>query len=198
MTIEVDLVTSAGGNIGSVSRCLDRLEVAYNLLGSTNPPSGNRPIVLPGVGAFGTVMQSLGENNLSSHLKDLIDAGTPFLGVCVGMQVLFDDSEEAPGVPGLGIIPGSVRRYLKGKVPQIGWNKIEPAGNHDWEEGFVYFVNSYYPKPKSESVTLYQSDYYGPFCAAVKTGNITAFQFHPEKSGVLGQRLIQRWLDDVS
>jgi imidazole glycerol phosphate synthase glutamine amidotransferase subunit len=198
MTIEVDLVTSAGGNICSVSRCLDRLQVSYRLMGSTNPPDGNRPIVLPGVGAFGTVMQSLEQNNFAAQLRQLIKVGTPFLGICVGMQVLFDSSEEAPGVPGLGIIPGSVCKYTKGKVPQIGWNKIEPADGRDWEEGFVYFVNSYYPRPESESDTLYSSDYFGPFCAAVKTDNITAFQFHPEKSGEMGQRLIQRWLADVS
>jgi glutamine amidotransferase len=198
MKTEVDLVTSAGGNIGSVSRCLDRLQVSYRLTGSTNPPDGTRPIVLPGVGAFGTVMQSLEQNNFTAQLRKLIKADTPFLGICVGMQVLFDESEEAPGVPGLGIIPGRVCKYTKGKVPQIGWNKIEPAGDHDWEEGFVYFVNSYYPRPQSESDTLYSSDYFGPFCAAVKTNNITAFQFHPEKSGDMGQRLIQRWITDVS
>ena len=148
MKTEVDLVTSAGGNIGSVSRCLDRLQVPYRLTGSIDPPQGKRPIILPGVGAFGTVMQALAHNNLASELRRLIKAGTPFLGVCVGMQVLFDDSEEAPGVPGLGIIPGSVCRYTTGKVPQFGWNKIEPAQGHDWEAGFVYFVNSYYPRPK--------------------------------------------------
>jgi imidazole glycerol phosphate synthase glutamine amidotransferase subunit len=198
MTIEVDLVTSAGGNIGSVSRCLDRLEVSYRLMGGTHPPDGTRPIVLPGVGAFGTVMQSLERDNFAAELRRLIKSGTPMLGVCVGMQVLFDESEEAPGIPGLGIIPGKVCKYTEGKVPQIGWNKIEPAQGHDWEEGFVYFVNSYYPRPQSDSVTLYRSDYFGPFCAAVKTDNITAFQFHPEKSGDMGQRLIKRWLDDVS
>jgi imidazole glycerol phosphate synthase glutamine amidotransferase subunit len=198
MTAEVDLVSSAGGNIFSILCCLDRLGVRYNLMDSAHPPDGKRPIVLPGVGAFGTVMNSLEQNNLASELRSLIKVGTPFLGVCVGMQVLFDDSEEAPGVPGLGVIPGSVCKYKAGKVPQIGWNKIEPAAGHDWEEGFVYFVNSYYPRPLSDDVILYRSDYFGPFCAAVKTGNVTAFQFHPEKSGDMGQRLIKRWLDEVS
>jgi len=202
MTIEVDLVTSAGGNIGSVSRCLDRLGVTHHLCGVENAPSGARPIVLPGVGAFGTVMNSLTQNNFSAELRRLISVGTPFLGICVGMQVLFDSSEEAPGVPGLGVIPGKVCKYTQGKVPQIGWNKIEPAHPHfaqeGWEEGFVYFVNSYYPRPVDDSVVLYRSDYFGSFCAAVKTGNITAFQFHPEKSEKMGQGLIERWLQNVS
>ncbi|MBU6453329.1 MAG: imidazole glycerol phosphate synthase subunit HisH [Cyanobacteria bacterium REEB67] len=201
MTIEVDLVTSAGGNIGSVSRCLDRLGVPFHLTGSHNPPAGKRPIVLPGVGAFGTVMQSLGENCLADELRRLIKIGTPFLGVCVGMQVLFDESEEAPGVPGLGIIPGRVCKYVGAKVPQIGWNKIIPGKDYlpeKWPEGFVYFVNSYYPKPASDAVTLYSADYYGHFCAAVKQDNVTAFQFHPEKSGDFGQGLISKWVADVS
>ncbi|MBS1989791.1 MAG: imidazole glycerol phosphate synthase subunit HisH [Cyanobacteria bacterium SZAS LIN-3] len=201
MTIEVDLVTSAGGNIGSVSRCLDKLGVSYRLTGNDSVlpfPDGSRPIVLPGVGAFGTVMNSLQQHGFTAELRRLIEGGTPFLGICVGMQVLFDSSEEAPGVQGLGIIPGRVCKYTQGKVPQIGWNKIEPVNNHDWPEGFVYFVNSYYPRPDSDSVVLYRSDYFGPFCAAVKTENITAFQFHPEKSGEMGHGLIQRWLDDVS
>jgi len=202
MTIEVDLVTSAGGNIGSVSRCLDRLEVTYHLCGAGNVPKGDRPIVLPGVGAFGAVMKSLEEDNFASELRQLIKKGTPFLGICVGMQVLFDGSEEAPGVPGLGIIPGQVCKYTQGKVPQIGWNKIVPAHEHflqeGWDEGFVYFVNSYYPRPVDDAVVLYRSDYFGPFCAAVKTGNITAFQFHPEKSEKMGQGLISRWLQNVS
>ena len=199
--LEVDLVTSAGGNIGSVSRCLDRLGVSYHLTGSDNPPSGDRPIVLPGVGAFGTVMQSLEQNNFASELRRLIKAGTPFLGVCVGMQVLFDESEEAPGVPGLAVIPGKVCKYSGGKVPQIGWNKIDATTaqnqNDTWPDGYVYFVNSYYPKPADSAVVLYSAEYYGRFCAAVKTANVTAFQFHPEKSGDFGQGLIAKWVSDV-
>jgi imidazole glycerol phosphate synthase glutamine amidotransferase subunit len=207
---EVDFVTAAGGNIGSVSRCLERLGVPYRECDAQSPPDGSRPIVLPGVGAFGTVMQALEAGNLAAKIKELVLAGTPFLGVCVGMQVLFDGSEEAPGVNGLGLIAGQVRKYQHGKVPQIGWNKIVPGpaaeavedekdrNNSTWPDGFVYFVNSYYPHPDNGDVTLYSANYYGDFCAAVHKGNITAFQFHPEKSGDFGQSLIEKWVADVS
>ena len=195
----VDFVTAAGGNIGSVARCLERLGVPYRECDKDNPPDGSRPIVLPGVGAFGTVMQALAVGDMAAKIKELVLAGTPFLGVCVGMQVLFEGSEEAPGVPGLGLIAGQVRKYQQGKVPQIGWNKISagPAAGALDKDGFVYFVNSFYPQPEDKNVTLYSADYYGDFCAAVHKDNITAFQFHPEKSGDFGQSLIQKWVADV-
>lgn len=198
MKTKIDLVTSAGGNIGSMSRCLNRLGVAYETKGNFNPPDGSRPIVLPGVGAFGTVMASLKENDFDKTLTKLINDGTPFLGVCVGMQVLFDESEEAPGVKGLRILNGDVVKYKAAKVPQIGWNKITAENHPDWQDGFVYFVNSFYVRPEDSAVTLYSADYEQTFCAAVQTGNITAFQFHPEKSGETGENLLRRWLSDVT
>lgn len=198
----VDLVTSVGGNLGSVGRSLTRLGINFNAVDVSNPPDGTRPIILPGVGAFGAVMASLREGGFDQAVKSLVQAGTPFLGVCVGMQILFDCSEEAPGVAGLGLVKGKVVKYTQGKVPQTGWNEVRPVnGNSDgakgWPSGFVYFVNSYYAKPENDSATLYEADYFGPFCAAVSTGNITAFQFHPEKSGEFGESLLKRWVSDV-
>jgi glutamine amidotransferase len=198
ITTEFDLVTSAGGNLGSISRTLTRMGVPFRLVGTDREPDGSRPIILPGVGAFGAVMQSLRENQFDQTIIKLVKAGTPFLGVCVGLQVLFDESEEAPGVKGLGLIKGRVLKFQEGKVPQIGWNLITPVNDSNWNSGYVYFVNSYYAKPDSESVVLYKSDYYATFCAAVKTGNLTAFQFHPEKSGEFGESLLRRWVNDVS
>ncbi len=198
VNVELDLVTSAGGNLGSISRTLTRMGVPFRLVGNDDAPDGSRPIILPGVGAFGAVMNSLQENNFDQKIVKLVKGGTPFLGVCVGMQVLFDESEEAPGVRGLGLISGKVLKFKEGKVPQIGWNQIKPSNDQSWESGYVYFVNSYYAKPDVESVTLYKCDYHESFCAAVKTGNITAFQFHPEKSGEMGERLLRRWVNDVT
>jgi len=199
----VDLVTSAGGNVGSMSRCLTRLGVKFQTKGNFDPPSGECPVILPGVGAFGTVMASLNENKFSERLKAMLKGGTPFLGVCVGMQLLFDESEEAPGVSGLGLVSGKVVRYRATrvhKVPQIGWNKIvacrEMTG--DIKEGFVYFVNSYYACPREPGAISYLADYGGAFCAALQVGNFTAFQFHPEKSGDMGERLLKEWLSNVS
>jgi glutamine amidotransferase len=192
----VDLVDIGGGNIGSISRCLQRLHVEYRLADAGNPPDGARPLVVPGVGNFGAVMDSLRGGQLDAALTKLVKRGTPYLGICVGMQVLFDESEESPGNKGLGLVPGKVMRFQHGKVPQIGWNKIRPR-QAGWPEGYVYFVNSYYPQPESPDVTAYDADYGTAFCAAVCVDNITAFQFHPEKSGPFGATLIQRWLSNV-
>ncbi len=195
---EVDLVDVGGGNIGSVRRCLHRLGITYRDVGADNLPGGSRPLILPGVGAFGTVMDSLRRNGLDESIKNLVAKGTPLLGVCVGMQVLFDSSEEAPGVPGLSLVPGKVVRFVADKVPQIGWNHID-AKQSGWEGGYVYFVNSFYAQPENDNVVLYQAQYGDTeFCAALRTGNITAFQFHPEKSSAFGASLLARWIASVT
>lgn len=194
---EVELVDVGGGNVGSVRRCLHRLGVTYKDVGADNLPGGGKPLILPGVGAFGTVMASLRRNGLEERIKQLIAEGTPLLGVCVGMQVLFDGSEEAPGVSGLSLVPGKVVRFTEGKVPQIGWNHVE-AKQPGWQSGYAYFVNSFYCNPDNDDVVLYEAEYGVPFCAALSMGNITAFQFHPEKSGQFGASLIARWIASVS
>lgn len=179
----IELVDYGGGNLGSVERALQRLEQPYRL---TEQPSGQHPILLPGVGSFGAVMHSLQQLGLDRRLPELLDEGVPFLGICVGLQILLESSEESPGVSGLGLIPGKVVRFRAPKVPQIGWNRIEG--------GFVYFVNSYYAQLQNPEHLWYSADYHGPFCAALRHRNISAFQFHPEKSGEFGQRLLQEWL----
>ena len=98
---------------------------------------------------------------------------------------------------GLGLLEGEVVRFRKGKIPQIGWNRVEPAPGTGFEAGYAYFVNSYVAKPGDPSVELFRSDYHGSFCAAVRSGNITAYQFHPEKSGTFGHELIRRWINAV-
>ncbi len=198
MKIEVDLVNIDGGNKGSVLRLLERLDVSVNEVDAEKQPTGSRPIILPGVGAFGAVMQSIQKGGLSESVSKFVKAGTPYLGICVGMQILFDQSEETPGVIGLQLVPGTVVRFTKGKVPQIGWNKLENVQNNGYESGYAYFVNSYYAICKNQNDTLYSADYHERFCAAVQKDNITGFQFHPEKSGQFGQTLMQKWLCDVS
>jgi glutamine amidotransferase len=113
------------------------------------------------------------------------------------LQVLFERSEESRTEPGFGFLAGEVLRFRAGKVPQIGWNRVEPATGSGWEAGYAYFVNSYAARPSDPSVTLYEADYHGPFCAAVRRDNLTAFQFHPEKSGAFGHALLRRWVDAV-
>lgn len=191
----VDLVDGAGGNVGSVCRALERLGVAYRRVNSTIGPDGKRPVILPGVGSFGAVMKRLKEGSLDTRIRALISDGVPFLGICVGLQVLFESSEESPGIEGLCILKGAVKKFDEGKVPQIGWNKVSTK-SEGWEDGYVYFVNSYYAEPAEQGQVLYEADYYRKFCAAVKTQNITAFQFHPEKSGEFGVGLLSKWLEE--
>jgi len=194
---EVDLVDIGGGNIGSISRCLERLSIPFRNVGASKPPDGTRPLIVPGVGAFGAVMDSLSAAGLDETIRTLARAGTPCLGICIGMQILFDSSTESPGVKGLGLLKGGVVRFDAPKVPQIGWNYIT-SSHSDWAPGYVYFVNSYYAQPAVEDHVLYRSNYAGPFCAAVQHANITGFQFHPEKSSTFGHNLIERWVRSVN
>ncbi len=188
-------IVNCGGNLGSLKRCLDRLDIDYKPALSGCELSGGKPVILPGVGSFGSVMERLRNRGFKDRLKEIVAAGTPLLGICIGQQVLFATSEESPEMPGLGLLGGKVVRYRKGKVPQIGWNFVKPREGSGYEPGYAYFVNSYYAVVQNRDVVLYESDYYGPFCAAVQTGNITAFQFHPEKSGEFGHNILRRYFN---
>jgi imidazole glycerol phosphate synthase glutamine amidotransferase subunit len=191
----IDLIDYGGGNLGSVGRCLGRLGVAYRSVDNGRDLRGSSPIIFPGVGSFGSVMTKVKERGFLEPLRTMVANGTPYLGLCIGMQILFDSSEESPGVDGLQLVAGAVQRFQKGKVPQIGWNRIMPTAPSNRPSGFVYFVNSYYAAPTDNSVISYNSDYYGTFCAAIHTTSITAYQFHPEKSGLFGQQLVKEWCD---
>ncbi len=190
----VDVIDSAGGNVGSVCRALERLECDIRLVNELNVPSGDVPVILPGVGAFGRVMENLMVSGMDNRIRELIAGGVPFLGICVGLQVLFESSEESPGVSGLAILPGTVVRLTNGKIPQIGWNSIT-SRDDNWSSGYAYFVNSYVVKPSQPDMVLYESNYFQKICVAVKSDNLTGFQFHPEKSGNFGMSLLSKWLD---
>ncbi len=197
----IDVIDYGGGNLGSVLHCLQRLDVPYQRVSGKQLPSGKNPLLFPGVGGFGAVMSQLNQSGLTARIRHLVQEKTPYLGICIGLQVLFEGSEESPGVSGLGLIPGQVVKFRQDntpqpKVPQIGWNWVE-ALQPGWESGYVYFVNSYYPQPTESDCALYQASYSGEFTAAIQQGHMTAFQFHPEKSGLFGQSLIKRWRDAV-
>ncbi|MBS2034432.1 imidazole glycerol phosphate synthase subunit HisH [bacterium] len=188
---ELELLDYGGGNLGSLRRCLERLGWSFALV---TQPSGDRPLILPGVGAFGAVMAGLSEVRL--RLGEILREGTPYLGICVGLQILLQSSQESPGVEGLGLIEGEVVRFQAPKVPQMGWNDVQ-ARQSGWPEGFVYFVNSYYAQPVDPTAVLYQAEYHGLFCAAIRQKNLTAFQFHPEKSGAFGEQLLRHWKEQL-
>jgi len=191
----IELIQYGGGNIGSVARCLTRLGAEFRIVSSADELSGKNPLVLPGVGAFGAVMKGLESRGFVPALQNILLEGIPYLGICIGMQILFSVSEESPGQAGLGVLQGNVKRFVWGKVPQIGWNWVVPAAGKNFPAGYAYFVNSFYAECGIPEAVLYTAEYGVEFCAAVKTGGITAYQFHAEKSGDFGQALIRRWID---
>lgn len=199
---EIDLIDIGIGNIGSIKRCLDRLNISFRIVDANNQPDGKRPIVFPGVGHFGSIMHALQKNKLDASVRNFISSGTPYLGICVGLQILFESSEESPDMPGLGLLKGNVIRFQHGKIPQIGWNLLkankEPQNALSESAQYVYFVNSYYVKPSSKEIITHTADYFEDFCAAIQSNNITAVQFHPEKSGKFGSQFIKEWLSSVN
>jgi glutamine amidotransferase len=155
-------------------------------------------VVLPGVGAFGRCAEALRDAGLEPLAHDAVASGRPFLGICIGMQLLYEGSDEAPGTAGLGVLPGKVRLLPDGvKRPQMQWNTLEtrrPTALLDGlgERPWVYFVHSYAPEDGEDVVAT--CDYGGPVVAAVERGNVAAVQFHPEKSGTTGLALLRNWL----
>jgi len=192
------------GNLRSAEKALQHLGVDAAL--TTDPEVARRAagVVLPGVGAFGRCMEELRESGLESVVHEAVEAGKPFLGICVGMQMLFDASEEAPGVKGLGIIPGEVRKLTvtTERLPHMGWNTVKVRAGSRLFDGlddgsWVYFVHSYAPVPDDEAVVAATTDYGGRVVAAVERGPLWATQFHPEKSATNGLRLLENFAGAV-
>ena len=140
-------------------------------------------------------MENIRQQGLEMPIIEYINNGSPFLGICIGLQLLFESSEESPNIPGMGVLKGQVKQFTKGKVPQIGWNKIKPSENSMLEEGYTYYVNSYYADPVDPSIISATSNYYIDFTAAVVKENLMATQFHPEKSGEVGMNFLRKWLE---
>ena len=191
------------GNLFSIKRACEVVGLSVEVTSDVSVMAEARSIILPGVGAFGDAMQSLDKLDLVSPLKDLAQSGKPFVGICLGQQLLFTESDEFGGYKGLDIIPGTVR-YLPVqekdgrslKVPQVGWNGVEiPQGKSDdfWDNTVLretvsgtsmYFVHSCYVTPDDSSAVLGETQYGDiRFCSAIQKDNILAFQFHPERSG---------------
>jgi imidazole glycerol-phosphate synthase subunit HisH len=156
-------------------------------------------LVLPGVGAFAACMKALSERGFDRLVREQVRAGTPLLGVCVGMQLLFDESDEFGSTPGLGLLRGRVRRFETDLVvPQVGWNRIHQKQRHALFEGvadgsFCYFVHSFYCEPADESVIAGETEYGAPYASVVAAENICGVQFHPEKSQDVGLRMLRNF-----
>jgi len=190
----IGVVDYRAGNAPSVLYALERLGQPARLAGADDVAECER-IILPGVGAARATLDSLRESHLLEPLTEHVRAGRPFLGICVGLQILFDQSTE-DDTDCLGWIPGSVQRFPDSvRVPQIGWNEVRVRHEHPVlaglpDAGYFYFVNSYYAVPDDPDSALGVTDYAGDFCSLVARDNILATQFHAEKSGELGLRLL--------
>jgi glutamine amidotransferase len=188
------------GNLRSAEKALCHLGADAVLTSDPDAVRAARGVVLPGVGAFGACMRALRDAGLDSVAREAATDGRPFLGVCVGMQMLFDGSDESPGEPGLGVIAGRVTRLPDSvRLPQIGWNTVERASGSRLlaglpEPAWFYFVHSYAPEPRDTEVVAAWCDYGKRFAAAVERGKVWATQFHPEKSSATGMALLQNFV----
>jgi imidazole glycerol phosphate synthase glutamine amidotransferase subunit len=199
----IAILDYGAGNLQSVQNTLGAIGCEYTLVRDAEGLRRASKIILPGVGHFGQMMRALDGLGVREVLVERIRAGIPFLGICLGMQALFERSEEAPEVRGLGLYEGAVRRFpADARVPHMGWNELEPKAGSKLLRGlgtrpFVYFAHSYYvpDHPSAAANCTYEVKY----TAAIEAANVCGVQFHPEKSGDLGQKIVRNFLaDDVS
>lgn len=198
----ISFLDNGAGNVRSLRNAIHAL--GFPLTDITRPEDilQARRLIFPGVGAFGAVMERLHQLGYVEPLKAYLAAGRPYLGICLGLQILFEGSEESPGVPGLGLIPGMIRRFEAGplSVPHMGWNGVRLVRPSplfaDYQGEKLYFVHSYHapPHPGADPWGLALTDYGTPFLSTVQRGHVAAVQFHPEKSGAAGLRLLRRFL----
>jgi imidazole glycerol-phosphate synthase subunit HisH len=193
------IVDYGAGNIRSVQNTLDELGAAFKVTNDPNDVTKAEKIILPGVGHFGQMMQAIDRLRLRDVLLERIHAGIPFLGICIGLQCLFEGSEESPASRGLGLFPGCVRRFVgDARIPHMGWNSLEKTRPSkllaQLEDGtFTYFAHSYYA-PLNEA-TAATCTYLHPYSAVLEKDNVYAVQFHPEKSGPVGLQVVKNFLE---
>jgi len=197
---ELLVVDYGAGNLPNVVRAFASLGSHPSVTSDPQDVDDARALVLPGVGAAGQIMRSLQELELDEAIQRYVAAGRPFLGVCMGMQVLLDSSDEDGGQRCLGVFEGTVQRLdVKLKVPHMGWNSVQQTGPHPLWNGipdgsYFYFVHSYAARPHDPAVQVGTTDYDGTFASALARDNVFGTQFHPEKSGRVGLQLYSNFL----
>ncbi|WP_270620048.1 imidazole glycerol phosphate synthase subunit HisH [Paenibacillus macerans] len=200
--MRIAIVDYGMGNLHSVGKAVERLGYEGIVTGDEARVLAADGVLLPGVGAFGDAMEHLRASGLDAVVRQAAASGKPLLGICLGMQLLFDESEEHGRNEGLGLLPGRAVRFAGGaglKVPHMGWNRLEFLQPENpllagLEEGHVYFVHSYHVLPERREDLLAVTDYGHPVTAIVGRGNVYGMQFHPEKSGQLGMALLRSFL----
>jgi glutamine amidotransferase/cyclase len=195
----IALLDYGAGNVGSVLKAVRHLGYDAQPVDRAEQLSSASKIILPGQGHFGQMMTALSERGLLDPVREMLAAGTPYFGICLGLQALYEGSEEAPEISGLGILPGRVKRF-EGifKVPHVGWSQLEMRHASKLLNGvapasFVYFCHSYFGPVTDQSAAV--TNYGQQFTAAIEKGSVWAVQFHPEKSSEVGLRVLKNFLD---
>jgi glutamine amidotransferase len=197
--VRVSLIDYGAGNLPSVERALRRLGAETERVTAADPLRQAKAIVLPGVGHYAAVVRALDEQGLRGALLERINSGVPFLGICLGLQALYESSEEAPGLAGLGILRGKVELLPQdAKLPHMGWNRVRPLRETRLFRGipeseFFYFAHSYAARDVS-AATAATCEHGAKFVAAIEQGNLFAVQFHPEKSAASGAKVLENFL----
>ena len=199
----IGVIDYGAGNLRSVCNSLKKLSVDCHVVKAPSDLNKIETMIFPGVGSFGDSSDQLKKQSLFEPIREWIINDRPFLGICIGFQMLFDSSEESPGSEGLGIIPGKVIKFSEQKnlkVPHMGWNEVQIKNLNDpvWQKiddlTHFYFVHSYFPKPDNPEVSSSTTGYGEDFTSSIRFGNIFGTQFHPEKSQKSGLRLIENFL----
>ncbi|MBQ7833627.1 MAG: imidazole glycerol phosphate synthase subunit HisH [Lachnospiraceae bacterium] len=198
----IAIIDYDAGNIKSVEKALQALGEEVTITRDANVLLNADKVILPGVGAFGDAMDKIRSYGLESVIRQIVDKGTPFLGICLGLQLMFEESDETPGVKGLGLLPGKILRIPEGedlKIPHMGWNSLHFTKDTKLFKGikegaYVYFVHSYYLKAEEEDMVAATTEYGVCIHAAVEQGNVFACQFHPEKSSDVGMAILKNFI----
>ena len=199
----VAIIDYDAGNIKSVEKALQKLGQEVVITRDAETILNADHVILPGVGAFGDAMHNLKKYHMDEVIYQVVEKGIPFLGICLGLQLLFERSDETPGVDGLGILKGEILRIPDGddlKIPHMGWNSLHLQNDGRLfqglkEESYVYFVHSYYLKAVDESIVKATTEYSTHIHASVEQGNVFACQFHPEKSSDVGLQILKNFVE---
>ena len=192
--MSIVIIDYGAGNLKSIANMLKYVHADFKISSDAFDIKNAKKLIFPGQGHFSQAVNNLEKKGLIDVIKNQISEGKPFLGICLGLQVLFEKSEEAPEASGLGILKGTVKKYTKGKIPQIGWNKIKTTENNSFLiNDYFYFVNSYYVCPEDKNVISSTTNYHIDFCSSIEKDNLIAVQFHPEKSAKAGLSFFKSW-----
>ena len=196
----IAIIDYGAGNLRSITNALDFLRVKYKVTDKAEDIEKADKIIFPGVGSFGDCMESLKNRGLIETLRREIKK-KPYLGICLGLQVLFESSEESPNIKGLSIFKGKCKKFKSEnlKIPQIGWNSVNIIKKNKLlknieNDSYLYFVHSYYVEPKNKGIVLTKTDYGIDFVSAIEKGNIFGVQFHPERSGNIGINILENFV----